>query len=252
MPDMGDGSFTRGEPGFAQPATPVQRIAWPVIRGWCLWKANRDLRLRLEGGRFVPHRGPALIVCNHYHHLYDGCALIAAIRRPVRIVVALDWAQDRRTRLLMEAACRAARWPVILRGERVTTTGGAYAQEEVQSFVRRGLSEAVALLRAGEIVAIFPEGYPVVDPTYTPKTESKPHLPFREGFAVLLRRAQRDGAMIPLIPAGIEYSPDVGGRTGVTLRFGEPIRVEEAIGREATARALAARVRALSGGQDAL
>jgi len=118
----------------------VQRIAWPVIRGWCRWKVRRDLSLRIEGGRFVPRRGPALIVCNHYHHLYDGCALIAAIRRPVRIVVALDWAQDRRTRLLMEAACRAARWPVILRGERVTAAGGAYAQEEVRSFVRRGLS----------------------------------------------------------------------------------------------------------------
>lgn len=230
----------------------MQRIAWPVIRGWCRWKVGRDLRLRIEGRRFVPRRGPALIVCNHYHHLYDGCALIAAIRRPVRIVVALDWAQDRRTRLVMEAACRAARWPTILRGERVTDAGGAYAQEEVRAFVRRGLSDAVAMLRAGEIVAIFPEGYPVIDPTYTPKTESDPHLPFRAGFALLLRRAQRDGAVIPLLPAGIEYSPDIGGRTGATLRFGEPIRVESRDGREAIARALAARVRALSGGQDTL
>jgi len=233
---------------FAEPPGLAQRVAWPVIRGWCRWKVRRDLRMRIAGGRFVPRLGPALIVCNHYHHLYDGCALIAAIRRPVRIVVALDWAPDRRTRLLMETACGAARWPVLLRGERVTAAGGAYAPGEVRSYVRRGLREAVALLRAGEIVAIFPEGYPAIDPTYTPKTEAYPHLPFREGFALLLERAQRGGAAIPLIPAGIEYSLAARGQSEATLRFGEPIRSEGRVERGALARTLAAQVRALSGG----
>lgn len=249
MPDAGTVSRGRRDTPFAGPPTAIQRVAWPVIRGWCRWKVRRDLQLRIEGGRFVPRRGPALIVCNHHHHLYDGCALIAAIRRPVRIVVALDWARGRRTRLLMETACGMARWPVILRGERVgVDTEGAYAAGEVRSYVRQGLRDAVALLQAGEIVVIFPEGYPAIDPTYTPKTEAEPHLPFREGFAMLLGRAQRGGSAIPLIPAGIEYGQEVEDKVGTTLRFGRPIKVEGREGRGALALTLAAQVRALSGG----
>lgn len=249
MPEAQGGPQARRDRSFGRAPGPVQRIAWSTIRGWCRWKVRRELRLRIEGRRFVPRRGPALIVCHHHHHLYDGCALIAAIRRPVRIVVALDWAQDRRTRLLMEAATRTARWPVILRGERVTDgAGGAYAPEEVRPFVRRGVRDAVALLQAGEVVVIFPEGYPVVDPHDTPKTEREPYLAFREGFALMVERAQRGGAAIPVIPAGLEYGPAIGGKAGVTLRFGQPLRVGERVRRKALARMLAAQVRALSGG----
>ena len=131
-------------------------------------------------------------------------------------------------------------------------TGGAYAAGGGAIVRASGLRDAVALLQCGRDRGDLPGGIPGVDPTYTPKTESEPHLPFRAGFALLLGRAQRDGSADPADPGRHRVQSGVGGRTGATLRFGGPIRVESGDGREAIALALAARVRALSGGQDTL
>ncbi len=51
---------------------------------------RRDRRRRLAD--VIPSQGPGLVVARHYHHLYDGLAMFAAIRRPFHIVVTLDWA----------------------------------------------------------------------------------------------------------------------------------------------------------------
>ena len=66
------------------------------------------LRTRASGTENVPALGPALVVARHYHHLYDGLVLFAALPRPFHIVVAIDWAKNRRMRWFMETI----NWPL--------------------------------------------------------------------------------------------------------------------------------------------
>src|SRR5690606_10460695 len=96
----------------------------------------------------------------------------------------------------------------------------AYSPAERRRYLHRAVTETVDLLRAGEVVVVFPEAYPNVDPTYTPKTADG-FLPFRSGFAALAALAERDGrTRVPIIPAGLAYRP--GERWALTLRFGPP------------------------------
>src|SRR5262245_28123976 len=79
--------------------------------------AARRLETIVSGLENIPAHGPALIVSRHYHHLYDGLAMFAAIHRPFHIVVAVDWAQNRAMKILMESLNRTARWPTVLRAD---------------------------------------------------------------------------------------------------------------------------------------
>jgi Acyltransferase len=160
------------------------------------------------------------VAARHYHHLYDGCVLLAASPRPLRLLVALDWVGTPRGRWGMEALCRTAGWPVTLRGERLSAGQGAYQRDELRKYLRAGLEAAVEVLAAGHPLAVFPEGYPNVDPRPTPKTAGE-FLPFRSGFAAVAEMASRRlGCAVPVIPAGLRYH----GRQ-VRLAWGEPVRV---------------------------
>ena len=66
------------------------RIADHVIRGACRLAARR-IDLRVEGLEHLPATGPAIIAARHFHHFYDGCALVAVVPRPMKILVTLDW-----------------------------------------------------------------------------------------------------------------------------------------------------------------
>ena len=161
-----------------------------------------------------------LVAARHYHHLYDGCLLLAASPRPVRLVVALDWVEDAWRRRGLEALCAWAGWPGLLRSERLSETGGAYRPREALRYLRRSLEAAVGVLLAGEPLVVFPEGYPNVDPRPTPKLGDE-MLPFRRGFAVIATVASRRlGVPLPVLPAGLHYQ----GRCA-RLAFGAPIRV---------------------------
>src|SRR5579875_52933 len=99
--------------------------------------AVRRLDLHVEGLEHLPHKGPLLIASRHYHHLYDGCILLAVAPRPLHLLVALDWVTTRRDRGLMEWACRTARWPVVLRAERLQAGGSAYDAADAGRYLRR-------------------------------------------------------------------------------------------------------------------
>jgi len=81
------------------PAATAMRLGSRAIAG-------RRLQLTVEGLEHVPTSGPALIAARHYHHLYDGCALIATLPRPVHILVALDWVDRPIVRRVMERGLR--------------------------------------------------------------------------------------------------------------------------------------------------
>jgi carotene biosynthesis associated membrane protein len=185
----------------------------------------RGMDLRVEGIEHVPTSGPALLAARHYHHLNDGCALLAATRRPVHILVALDWVKGGAGRGLMERACKLAGWPVVLRddGLAAQSSPGAFHATESRQYLRRAVRESVDLLRAGELLVVFPEAYPNIDPAYTPKIDTE-FLPFRPGFVRLVELAERDGTTrVPIVPVGFAYEPIDGKRWQVVMRVGAPI-----------------------------
>lgn len=214
--------------------------------------ALRPVELSVFGQENVPSAGPTLIVARHFHHLYDGCALLTTVPRQLHLVVTNDWAAPGIKRRLLERACEIAQWPVVMRpdaSERAPDPQSRQAlQAESQRTLRQGLGNAVSLLQAGHAVAIFPEGYPNVDPSYTPKTSDTDVLPFRSGFARIVRLAQADRrTRVAVIPAGLEYARLPQGRWRLDLRFGEPRYLDDPAGLDDFQRHVEADVLRLSG-----
>lgn len=233
----------------------IDRIGWRLLRLLCQAALARRLDLRVEGLEYLPRRGPLLIAARHYHHLYDGGVLLAMVPRQLHPMVGLDWVQDRRLRGLMEALCASGRWPAVLRRDRggqfaqPASIGSAYRAEEGGRYLRRALRLAADLLGEGQALLVFPEGYPNVDPVFTPKTGDDDMLPFREGFAKLALLAQRGGSgPVPVVPAGFAYRRD--RRWQVTLRFGPPRSLAARAHLPAFVREVEAEVRRLSASEE--
>jgi 1-acyl-sn-glycerol-3-phosphate acyltransferase len=134
----------------------------------------------------IPASGPALIIVRHYHHLYDGLALFAALPRQFHIVVTLDWVQNPGMQSLMTQLTRLARWPVVLRADALLHARHhgarplrhAFSLADAQRYQRRAFKNAVQLLVDNRLLVVFPEGYPNIDPSYTAKRDTHGFLPF--------------------------------------------------------------------------
>ena len=188
----------------------------------------------------MPANGPVLIAARHFHHLYDGCVLVAILPRPAHILVALDWVSNRPGRVAMESVCRAARWPIVKRPD---GPDGIGAREAALAF-RRAARESLELWRDNRILLMFPEGYPNVDPGYTPKRDDTAFLPFQSGYLRLVTLADRQGIRVPIIPAGFSYQR--GRRWRVQLRFGAPVFIDAYPQETDVAREIEMQVRLLS------
>ena len=202
-----------------------------------------NVRVRIEGAEHVPERGPALLVCRHYHHLYDGAVLVSAVKRPVRVVAGLDWVRGAPLRGMMEALCAAAGWPIVLRRGAPAGNGGGFDAGERRRYARTALLRSTELFRNGEVLAMFPQGYPIVDPhaTVTPAD----WLPFAEGYLTIAERARRSGVAVPLIPTGFVYGGARERPARITVRFGAPEALGATRDRRHVADRLEARMRAL-------
>lgn len=104
--------------------------------------ALRALRTRVFGAHLIPQVGPALLAANH-QSLADGVLVVCASPRP--LVVLIDAAQL--TRPLFRPVLRAFEAAGL--GECVPVVPGRGTE---------ALETAVARLRAGHCVLIFPEG----------------------------------------------------------------------------------------------
>lgn len=231
----------------------ARRISLRMVYAGSRVLTHRKVQVEVEGLEYVPRSGPALIVARHFHHLYDGCVLLQAIPRRLHILVALDWVQKPWLRGLMEWACGMAGWPVVLRLERLRRNvkgeeeagRSAYARGEFRRYLRRAAIDSVQLLRKGEVLVIFPEAYPNIDPVFTPKKSDADFLPFRRGFARLAEMAERDGqAQVAIIPAGLIYVQNE--QWHITLRFGPALSRCDYAGNAQLVQAVEEQVQALS------
>lgn len=203
---------------------PLTNMPWRSLRALSRALVSRRLDLTVEGLEHLPRSGPAIIAARHYHHLYDGAALLATIPRPVQILVASDWAASGPRRAGLEAACRAAGWPVVQRAGRRNPARPASAAGD-QRHLLRAVRQSVDILAGGGLLLVFPEGYPNIDPGYTAKTGPDEFLPFETGFArIAAIAARRTGRPVPVVPAGFWYQP--GPRCQAALRFGPPVAVD--------------------------
>ena len=209
--------------------------------------AARRLRTIASGLENIPAHGPALIVARHYHHLYDGLALFAALQRPFHVVVTVDWAKNRPTKTFMELLTRLARWPIVLRVDALTSgRGNLFSIRDAMRYQRVALSESTQLLAEGRLLVIFPEAYPNVDPNSTPKKKPEEFLPFEGGFVNIARAAKRrTGRDVPIIPAGLRY--DQGEIWTARLSFGKALYGNRFANKRELLRSVEEKVRMLSG-----
>lgn len=194
--------------------------------------ATRQGVLKSHGLEHVPGSGPVVLAVRHYHHLLDALGLLAQVDRPLHIMVGLDWVSTRATRWMMEGLARLCAWPVTLRNEeerRSEAVSGeprpsAYREEEVRPYQQRAFRQCVELLRLDRAVAIFPEGYPVIDPHVPRRPRAELLAPFKSGFArTAVMFARRHGRPVPVVPVGIR--PEGEGDAGLAFVYGAARRV---------------------------
>ena len=203
----------------------LSQSVWLVMRAGSRVFGRRKVEIHAEGLEHVPQSGPVLIASRHFHYFYDGYILVRAIPRRLHTMVALDWVPSRKLRLAIELACSLADWPVILRGEQFREHEAdkpwAYTPIEARQYVRQLTRSAVRLFRSGEVMVIFPEGYPNIDPHPTPKPDLDAFMPFKPGFVKLIEHAEKDGkTRVAIVPAGLSYIRGQGDHWHATVRFG--------------------------------
>ncbi|WP_448578293.1 1-acyl-sn-glycerol-3-phosphate acyltransferase [Thermaurantiacus sp.] len=188
--------------------------------------------LTAEGLEHVPSAGPVVLAVRHYHHLLDGLGLLSQVGRPLHIMIGLDWVSSRATRRMMEGLARLCAWPVTLRNAEDRVREGvsgelrpsAYREEEIRPYQQRAFRQCVELLRLGRAVAIFPEGYPVIDPHTPRKPRADLLAPFKSGFArAAVASARRHGRPVRVVPVGIRA--DARGERHLAFVYGSARRV---------------------------
>ena len=164
--------------------------------------------------------------------------------RPLHVLVTVDWLAAGIGRKALGSLCGAARWPAVVRTDPFTAARHPVEPAAARAIMRRAVADAVALLREGRVLLVFPEGYPTIDPNETPKRDDDAVLPFQAGFARIARIAERSGVpSVPIIPAGLSYQR--GSRWRLTIRYGAPLAASD--NTAAVVAAAERRVRVLSG-----
>jgi len=142
------------------------------------WVASRCVyRFKVTGDAHIPTEGAAVIVCNHVSFV-DAVLLMAASPRPIRF--------------LMDH--RIFRVPVLGGLFRLAKAIPIAPQKDDPAAYDAAFDAAAAVLRDGELLAIFPEGGITADGRMQP---------FKGGIMKILERAQADGLQVPVIPMAL-------------------------------------------------
>ena len=229
----------------------IARISIFIVYTGCTYFTRTGTNVAIEGLEHIPPYGAVLLVARHYHHLYDGSILTTIVPRRTHILVALDWIQSGAIRKFMETFCWLAKWPVVLRDERLKDkhTRSAFTLSESKHYMRSGITMAVDLLRNGEVLVIFPEAYPNIEPSTSPELATDEFLPFKPGFAKIVEIAERGGkTQVAIVPTGFHYNyvPEKK-RWNVKVRFGELLLREDFESSQTFVQEIERRVKELSG-----
>ena len=229
---------------------PAATIGQQVLRRGGRVVLSRQATLTITGGEHIPRTGPCVLVARHYHHLLDGCALYQATSRPVHILVGLDWTGTGMVRRGMELLCRTVDWPIVMRTDALDREDATPERRaEARRLMREAMRQSIDLLDAGEVLVMFPEGYPIVDPhAATPREHPDGMVPFQPGVMRLVAMAERRlGRSIPMVPVGFQYDAVDDDRWTIDMRIGPPLVRSEAASDGDLLRRLEATVRDLSG-----
>jgi 1-acyl-sn-glycerol-3-phosphate acyltransferase len=164
--------------------------------------------IEVEGRGHVPAAGPVLLVPNHTNALVDPLVVLTALDRRVTITAKNVLARNPLLGLLMKGL------GVVTFHRRSDVGKGADPRQNVQS-----LQRCREILAAGGALCIFPEGVSHSDPGMRP---------FHAGPArIALDYVRKDGdpGGLKVVPVGLLYTEKDRFRSGVWLRFGEPISV---------------------------
>src|SRR6185437_6810999 len=143
-----------------------------LMRFLCWILVHSIYRLEKSGIENIPEKGPAMLVCNHVSFV-DPLVILAASPRPIRFVM------DHRIFRIPIASF------VFRTGKAIPI---APAKEDTK-LLEAAYDEVSKTLRAGELVAIFPEGR---------ITDTGELYPFRSGIE---RIVERDP--VPVIPIAV-------------------------------------------------
>jgi 1-acyl-sn-glycerol-3-phosphate acyltransferase len=204
-------------------------MGYRLVRGFVrllLWLFYR--RVDVVGAERIPSRGPLIIVANHHNSLVDPMLIMGTFPRRITAV----------------AKAPLFRHPLIGPFLRAVGALPVHRREEAGGDPRKNealFATAIAHLRAGGAVLIFPEGRSQPVPTL---------LPLRTGAARLLLGAEADGGGhgVTLLPVGLVFqTPGTFRVASALVAVGPPVDVDDCVAAygaepEATVRRLTERL----------
>jgi len=184
---------------------------YAFLQFWCQFLFAIFFSLRVYGRENIPGSGGVLIASNHQSFL-DPILIGVGLKRQIHYMARRSLFQNAFFRWFIKSLNA---FPVKREGMDV----GA-------------IKEAIALLRRGEVVLLFPEGTRTWDGTIGP---------IQRGFGMIARRAG-----VSLVPAVIDGALEAWPRTRrifrfapISVIFGKPLEPKEEALSEAVARSLA-------------
>ncbi len=192
-------------------------MGYRLVRGFVrllLWLFYR--RVDVVGAERIPSRGPLIIVANHHNSLVDPMLIMGMCPRRITVL----------------AKAPLFRHPLIGPFLRAVGALPVHRREEAGDDPRKNealFATAIAHLRRGGAVLIFPEGRTQPVPTL---------LPLRTGAARLLLGAEGDGGRhgVTLLPVGLVYQRPGTFRVAAALvAVGEPVDVDDCVAAYAAA-----------------
>ncbi|HEY0200225.1 MAG TPA: 1-acyl-sn-glycerol-3-phosphate acyltransferase, partial [Burkholderiaceae bacterium] len=134
-------------------------------------------RFRVRGEQHIPTSGAAVLACNHVSFV-DAVLLMAASPRPIHFM--MDY--------------RIFRVPVLGWLFRLARAIPVAPQKEDAQTYAAAFAQAAQVLRAGDLLAIFPEGG---------ITRDGQLQPFKGGVMKLLEQSRADGLCVPVVPMAL-------------------------------------------------
>jgi 1-acyl-sn-glycerol-3-phosphate acyltransferase len=179
----------------------------------------RKFAVIVTGQEKIPHTGPVLIAPRHFDGDHDPSLMLAITTRRVFFLAATDFVND------------GFRYKMIKFFHRKL---GAASIDRMDSFYNRTNRnprlqylnagyKIVNLLLLGQAVIIFPEGWPDIDSHKTLKDDANYVPGVQKGALDYVHLAQkRQRFPIPIVPVGIRYEMNTGGRPKIFVNIGNP------------------------------